>query len=94
MFRLHYDAAYAMVSSMASALSEPDLHEYLWTVAGPSHIIRIKQTEWAKKLAVSKFTLNRALQSMSLDGRLIKHHGAGGSASIVYTVEDPRPFDW
>lgn len=55
-------------------------------------VLRVKQTDLAADLGVTRFTVNRLLRRMVDERRLTPLDGRAGSASPVYEVTDPAAW--
>jgi DNA-binding HxlR family transcriptional regulator len=66
------------------------LHCVLWNQAADDDSIRFEQAEFADELGTSRFALNRALQALVEDGRLVRISRSGNGKTQMYVVTDPE----
>lgn len=73
---------------MSPALSHDGLHALLWNerVDGT---VRIQQNLWCERLLVSRYTLNRVLKAMEVEGRIRSLTASLGATVKTYEVADP-----
>jgi predicted transcriptional regulator len=76
-----------------SVLDLETLHCILWNRAEPDATIRLTQNEFCKELGTSRYTLNRALQSLVEAGCLDRLTRSGSAITQKYVVIDPAAID-
>lgn len=74
---------------MSLAIDEAAIHALLWLERTGNDTVRVNQVDFADRLMVSKFTVNRLLKRMSDSGRLRCLTRGGGNGPKTYQVTDP-----
>jgi predicted transcriptional regulator len=77
----------------ASSLDLEALHCILWNRAEPDSTVRFVQQEFCVELGTSRYTLNRALQSLVECGCLERLTRSGSAITQKYIVIDPGAVD-